>query len=183
MSTCVGADFFERENSEIVDEEAARQAYPNRTSERLSDVSRRSAEEPATSSRGRHAAPKRGVRPSPGGSTGASRLGEARGESSTLYLVLRDQTVTVFLAARGRRGPRSIPGRPPKRPGPSRTVRPGVARGLLGPKPAEGSPKRPDVETATRFDRGLLASGLSLNRSEERVSRAALQSPVRERSA
>jgi hypothetical protein len=28
VSTSIGADFFERENSEIVDEEAARHAYP-----------------------------------------------------------------------------------------------------------------------------------------------------------
>ena len=36
MSTCDGADFFERENSEIVVEEAARRPILNRTSERVS---------------------------------------------------------------------------------------------------------------------------------------------------
>jgi hypothetical protein len=83
-------------------------------------------------------------------------------ESRAPHLVIRDQNADRGTAARRRRGPESIPGRPPKRSGPSRTARPGVASGL-GAEAHERSPKRPDVEAATRFDRSRGASGFEFD--------------------
>lgn len=178
----VGADFFERENSEIVDEGGLRAANPDQ--DFLSGYQRSPAEEHchvlpreaiAAPKSGDLAAPKSGDGPTPRGSTGASPLREAHGESNSAS-GLRDQKADRDSAARGRRGPESIPGRSPKRSGPSRTMRPG---GRVWPRSRSSRDLRRDRMWRRLRERPeSFAFGLSLIRSEERVSRAALLHPV-----
>lgn len=94
------------------------------------------------------------------------------------HLVARDQKVDRGTKARRRWGSESIPGRPPKRSGPSRTTRPGVGCGLGAE--ARRDLRRDRMWRRLRGDRSRVRLVSSLNRSEERVSRAASLSPVSE---
>jgi hypothetical protein len=59
---------------------------------------------------GSHGSPKRTARPSPRGSTGASRLGEAHGESSRRIWSSVTRTLTVIPLPEGGGGPSKLPG-------------------------------------------------------------------------
>jgi hypothetical protein len=90
----------------------------------------------------------------------------------TPHLALETRNVDRVPAARRRRGPESIPGQPPKRFGPSRTVAT-WSRVWPRSRSSRGISEETGCGGGYAFDRSRARLALSLNRSEERGSRAA----------
>lgn len=108
-----------------------------------------------------------GRRPSPEGSDrGIPAKGGPR-RVETPHLALETRNVDRDSAARGRRGPESIPGQPPKRFGPSRTVAT-WSRVWPRSRSSRGISEETGCGGGYAFDRSRPRLALSSNRSGER---------------